>query len=103
MIISEKKTKTMLPDRICREIRDIARKNNIDKVFLFGSRARGMHTERSDIDIAVYGENFQDFYWDIKENAHTLLMFDIVDMKSGISDVLMEEIERDGVLLYEKD
>ena len=91
-----------LPDRILREIVSFAKEHSITKIILFGSRARGMNTERSDIDIAVYGGDFDEFYWDIKENVHSLLMFDVIDMDSGISEELKKEIERDGVVIYEK-
>ena len=50
-----------LPDRVFRELSALARKYSITKIILFGSRARGTNTERSDIDIAVYGGNFEDF------------------------------------------
>ena len=91
-----------LPERLLRDITSLAGKHQIQKVILFGSRARGTHTERSDVDIAVCGGNFDAFYWDIKENAHSLLSFDIVDLDAGISDELCEEIETDGVVIYEK-
>ena len=38
----------------------------------------------------------------IKEKAHSLLMFDMVNVDEGISSALREEIERDGIVLYEK-
>ncbi len=91
-----------IPERVVREISRYARENGIHKVILFGSRARGTHTERSDIDIAVIGGNFDAFYWDIKEKLHSLLTFDVVNLDSGVSDELKREIERDGVTLYEK-
>ena len=91
-----------LPERILRDISSIARKHSVTKVILFGSRARGTNTERSDIDIAVYGGDFDSFYWDIKENVHSLLMFDVIDADSTISEELKKEIEKDGVVLYEK-
>lgn len=91
-----------LPERVIKEITLFAKANSITKVVLFGSRARGTHTERSDVDIAVYGGNFDSFYWDIKEKLHSLLSFDIIDMNSNITDELKNEIERDGVLIYEK-
>ena len=91
-----------LPDRIVRELRSFAQKNSITKIVLFGSRARGTNTERSDIDIVVYGRNFDDFYWDVKEKTHSLLMFDIVQGDAPVSDELKEEIEKDGVVIYEK-
>ena len=91
-----------LPDRILREIVYFAKEHSITKIILFGSRARGTNTERSDIDIAVYGGDFDGFYWDIKEKTHSLLMFDIVQADVSISDELKEEIEKDGVVIYEK-
>ena len=93
---------TYLPNRVLNNIRSFAEKHNVQKVFLFGSRARGTHTERSDIDIAVVGGDFDAFYWDIKENTHSLLMFDIVNMDESTSDDLREEIEKDGIMIYEK-
>lgn len=91
-----------LPDRILREIVYFAKEYSITKIILFGSRARGTNTERSDIDIAVYGGDFDGFYWDIKEKIHSLLMFDIVQADVSISNELKEEIEKDGVVIYEK-
>ena len=91
-----------LPERVLREISSFARKHSVTKVVLFGSRARGTNTERSDIDIAVYGGDFDSFYWDIKENVHSLLMFDVIDADSTISEELKKEIKKDGVVIYEK-
>ncbi len=89
-----------LSQRLEREIISIAKKNGIKKVILFGSRARGTNTERSDIDLAVSGGDALNFYYDLKETAHTLLMFDIVDLNKGISEKLKSNIERDGVIIY---
>ena len=91
-----------LPDRVLRDITRFAKMHSITKVILFGSRARGTNTERSDIDIAVYGGDFDNFYWDVKEKIHSLLMFDIVQADGSISDELKQEIEKDGVVIYEK-
>ncbi len=91
-----------LPDRILRELSYFAQEYGVKKIILFGSRARGTNTERSDIDIAVYGGEFDCFYWDVKEKIHSLLMFDIVRADMGISDELKQEIEKDGVTIYEK-
>ena len=91
-----------LPDRILRELSFLAKKYAVTKIILFGSRARGTNTERSDIDIAVYGGDFEHFYWDVKEKIHSLLMFDIVQADAEISDELKQEIEKEGVTIYEK-
>ena len=91
-----------LPDRELRELYFFAQKYSIEKLVLFGSRARGTNTERSDIDIAVYGGDYDHFYWDVKEKIHSLLMFDIVQADELISEELKQEIEKDGVIIYEK-
>ena len=91
-----------LPDRVLRELSSFAKESSVIKIILFGSRARGTNTERSDIDIAVYGGDFDSFYWDIKEKVHSLLSFDVVEADKPISEELKQEIEKDGVIIYEK-
>lgn len=91
-----------LPERVERDIIKIAKKNGIKKVILFGSRAIGTNSERSDIDLAVSGGNALDFYYDVEEEAWTLLMFDVVELDRGIPEELQSEINRDGVILYEE-
>lgn len=71
-------------------------------MILFGSRARGTNGERSDIDLAVSGGDPLNFYYDLEEEVRTLLFFDVVDLDRGISSELQREIDRDGVVMYEK-
>ena len=91
-----------LPEVVLKVISKFAQDRGVEKVILFGSRARGSHRERSDVDIAVLGGDFDDFYWDIKEKVYSLLMFDVVELDMGISEDLKHEIERDGIIIYEK-
>lgn len=91
-----------LSDQIVEELCVFARKYSIVKIVLFGSRARGTNTERSDVDIAVYGGDFDGFYWDVHENVDSLLMFDLVQADAPISEELKLEIKKDGILIYEK-
>lgn len=91
-----------VPERVIMDIAVLSREYNIQKVILFGSRARGTHTDRSDIDIALSGGNTAEFSLDIDEKVHTLLMFDVVDLDGHISEELQREIERDGIVIYEK-
>ena len=93
----------IIPDRVLKDVSTFARRHGIEEIILFGSRARGTHTERSDIDLAVCGGDFVSFYWDVKEKTHSLLMFDLVELDVGVSEELKTEIERDGVVIYEKD
>jgi len=58
-----------LPERVLRDISLFAKKYSVAKVILFGSRARGNNTERSDVDIIVYGSGILiHFIWEVKEN-----------------------------------
>lgn len=94
--------KCKIPNSIVEDITTFAGRYDIQKVFLFGSRARGTHTERSDIDLAVSGGDVDSFYWALKENANSLLSFDIVDFDKGVSEELKREIQKDGIVIYEK-
>ena len=91
-----------LSERLVNEISGFAQESGVKKIVLFGSRAKGTNTSRSDVDIAVYGGDFDSFYWKVKEKAHSLLMFDIVEADGKLSQELMDEIERDGIIIYEK-
>ena len=55
-----------LPDRVLRELSEMARICGVDEIILFGSRARGTNSQRSDIDIAVRGGDFDAFYAAVK-------------------------------------
>ena len=91
-----------IPDVVLKDIVAFAENNSVEKVVLFGSRARGTNTERSDVDLAVYGGDFDSFYWNITENVNSLLSFDVINADKNISDELKKEIARDGIVIYEK-
>ena len=91
-----------IPDTVLREIITFAKKHHIHKVILFGSRACGKNTPKSDIDIAIYGGDYDAFYWDIKQNIHSLLRFDIIKVDDKIPNDFANEIKNNGVILYEK-
>ena len=90
-------------EKIKNEISKFAVKHKIQKIILFGSRARGDNDERSNIDIAVSGGDLLNFYADVQEYFPSLLSFDIVNLNKKISVELQNEIKRDGVLLYSKE
>lgn len=91
-----------LDKNIQNEIIDQARKYHINKVILFGSRARGDNKERSDIDLAVTGGNVAQFRLAVDDEVRTLLMFDVVNLDEPVQKPLLESIENEGVILYEK-
>lgn len=92
-----------LPQKIINEIISAAKENKIEKIFLFGSRARGDFNEKSDIDIAISGGNAAEFCLMINEDVSTLLKFDIVCIDTPIQDELRSEIEKNGVVIYENE
>lgn len=64
---------TGIKPRVMDEIKALAKKYNMDKVILFGSRARGDFKRASDIDLAVSGGDFVRFALDVDEETWTLL------------------------------
>ncbi|WP_302972846.1 nucleotidyltransferase family protein [uncultured Ruminococcus sp.] len=91
-----------IPERVEKEIIQLAKQYDIQKVILFGSRARGDNWERSDIDLAVSGGDISRFALDLDEEVWTLLLFDVVNLDEPVQPALLKEIARDGVLIYEK-
>lgn len=88
------------------EMIKVFKNTNIDKVYLFGSRARGDFSITSDIDIAVeFLDNDKDnlikLYTKLEE-LNTLYKFDIVDMSMLDNSKFKKEIEKDRVEIYKK-
>ena len=84
------------------EIRNLAQKHGINKVILFGSRARGDYRRTSDIELAVTGGEFERFALDVNEETSTLLEFDIINLDREMQKELRDSIGREGKVIYEK-
>ena len=93
---------TAIREQVIEEIRILAEKYQIEKIYLFGSRARGDYHRTSDIDLAVSGGDFDRFALDIDEDTSTLLKFDIVDLNRIVHPELLDAIQKEGRVLYEK-
>jgi uncharacterized protein len=79
----------------------------VDKIILYGSRARGDFQPRSDIDLAVRCPHASIQDWqhvlNIIDEADTLLTIDCVQYDTlALNNPLKQAIDRDGVMLYEK-
>ncbi len=74
---------------------------SLNKMVLFGSRARKEHTRLSDFDIALYfhGIPQRKILLDIDE-IHTLLKIDVTIMQADLSQQFLENIKKDGIVLY---
>lgn len=80
----------------------------IEKIILYGSRARGDNQERSDIDLAIDCPQATSKEWhhimDIVEEADTLLGIDCVRLDTlSEKNPLRRSILKDGILLYQRD
>lgn len=93
---------TGIREAVLTEIRDLAEKYGLERVVLFGSRARGDYKKTSEIDLAVTGGNITLFTLDVEEETSTLLSFDVVNLDGSVQEELRKSIEQEGRLLYEK-
>lgn len=100
--------KINVPEKVLCGLRKICVEEKIERLILFGSRAKGTHIERSDIDIAARfdsAEHFFSFQEKINDldRVPSLLIIDIIDLNSDmISVALRGDIEKDGVVIYEE-
>ncbi|MCD7836511.1 MAG: nucleotidyltransferase domain-containing protein [Lachnospiraceae bacterium] len=93
---------TGIKEKVMQEITELAKKNNVTKLVLFGSRARGDFHRTSDIDLAVSGGSIYSFIADVNEETSTLLEFDIVNLDGSVQKELLEMIQKEGKIIYEK-
>ena len=94
--------KTGIKQNVLQAIIKLAKDNDVRKLILFGSRARGDYKERSDIDLAFYGCNSSRFILAVDEETPTLLQFDVLDLDKPIQAELLDSIKREGMVIYEK-
>lgn len=93
---------TGLNENLIEEIISFAQKYDIEKLILFGSRARGDYKRKSDIDLAFLGGKANRFCLAVSEDTNTLLNFDMVDLGGIVQEDLKKSIEKEGIVLYEK-
>jgi len=77
---------------------------SIDKVVLYGSRARGNHRRGSDIDLALHSSRLSEdelthLYWAI-DDLDMPYRTEIVHFQKLSNDVFKQRIERDGKVFY---
>lgn len=96
--VQETGIKPVVIEEICR----LAEQYNVEKVILFGSRARGDYGRASDIDLAVYGGEISRFALDVDEETSTPLRFDVIDLSRDVQEELRQAIEKEGKIIYEK-
>ncbi len=76
-------------------------------IYLYGSRARGDHQERSDIDLAIDAPMATQKEWNqialIIEEADTLLKIDCVNLNQLKNQKLLENILKDRKILFKRE
>jgi predicted nucleotidyltransferase len=83
-----------------------AKYEQIDKVILYGSRAKGTYNKRSDIDLVVLGSNIDrtliiNMKFDLEE-LNIPYFVDLQDYKTINNKNLIEHINRVGIDFYKK-
>ena len=96
-----------LPDTTIENIQKVFENNaKIDKVIVFGSRAKGNYKEGSDIDLAVKGSNIS--FDDILQlhgqldDLNLPYKIDLLDYATIKEKALVEHIDRVGIVFYER-
>ena len=92
----------MTLNNILEEIVNLAQKYSASTVILFGSRAKGTATERSDIDIAVSGISDTENLREELDNLPTLYTIDLVNLDECGNQLLLEDIKKYGREIYKK-
>ena len=84
-------------------VQQLSEEPSVQRVLLFGSRARGTARDRSDIDLAIDAPCASEQEWDriavAVDEAETLLRIDLIRLDEASGD-FREEIEREGVVLF---
>lgn len=79
-------------------------KPEIEKVLIYGSRAKGSFHIGSDIDFAIWTEDsdkISTYLWELDELS-TPYKFDVTDYKNLNYCEIKNSIDRDGILFYER-
>lgn len=78
---------------------------NIEKVIIYGSRAKGNYKEGSDIDLTLFGELEYNEILKLEnelEDSNIPYLFDISIYNNLKSESLIEHINRVGQLFYQR-
>ncbi len=94
-----------LPDILNKVVNLLRSMPEVERVIIFGSRARGDADPRADIDIAVDAPCLHLSQWleieEIIDETDTLLSFDLVRLDEA-SENLRSRIAEEGIIVYDQ-
>ena len=95
-----------LPERTVNELLEYFKtKPFIEKVCIYGSRAKGTYRTGSDIDFAIWTDDHDKFTalrWEL-DALPTPYMFDVTDYKTLEHEGMKNSIDKDGKLFYQRE
>jgi len=95
-----------LPDRTVNELLEYFKsKPEIEKVMIYGSRAKGTFRNGSDIDFAIWTDDDANSYkilWELEE-LPTPYKFDVTNYNTLTHEGMKQSIDTDGKLFYLRD
>lgn len=94
-----------IPERTIKELLNYFKsKPEIEKVVLYGSRAKGNFHNGSDIDFAIWTDEHDKIssISDDLDNLPTPYKFDVTDYKILSHQGMKNNIDNDGILFYKK-
>ncbi len=94
-----------LPEKTVNQLLEYFKsKPYIEKVCIYGSRAKGTYRNGSDIDFAIWTNSHDKFTairWEL-DALPTPYTFDVIDYKNLSHEGMKNSIDTDGILFYEK-
>lgn len=95
-----------LPTRTINELTEYFKsKENIEKVCIYGSRAKGTCHNGSDIDFAIWFKEDNEEVSKIAgelEDLPTPYKFDVINYKTLTHDGMKNSIDNDGIVFYQR-
>lgn len=94
-----------LPERTINELLEYFKSvETLDKVVIYGSRAKGTYRNGSDIDFAIWSDDINcasQIRWGLEE-LPTPYMFDVTDYNTLTHEGMKNSIDTEGKLFYQK-
>lgn len=80
---------------------------DIEQVWLYGSRAKGIHKPGSDVDLALVGSDVlrttvSEVHFVLEEESPIPFFFDVLHWNALSNEKLKHEIQRTAQLLYQR-